>query len=65
MTSQTNPCRGNRTPLSDVFCGRGPTRQDCPTGYDCIIAPDDSFAVCCPVRRGKRNSIDSKNARLV
>ena len=35
-------------PLPNVFCGRGPNRQECPTGYLCNIAPDDSFAVCCP-----------------
>jgi len=30
-----------------IFCGRGVDRQDCPSGYSCVIAPDDSFAVCC------------------
>ena len=35
-------------PLEGIFCGRGPNRQDCPAGSSCNIAPDDSYAVCCP-----------------
>ena len=34
--------------LPGVFCGRGPTRQDCPQDYFCNIDPTDRFAVCCP-----------------
>ena len=49
-------CAKGRTPLSGIFCGRGPTRQDCPSGYQCIIAPDDTSAVCCPVLHNKRTS---------
>lgn len=37
-------------PLPNVFCGRGPNRQDCPSGYFCNIDPVDRFAVCCPQR---------------
>ena len=35
----------------EVFCGRGPNRQDCADGYKCKIDPTDRYAVCCPVRR--------------
>ena len=45
-----NPCGKGRQPLAGYFCGRGPTRQDCPSGYQCIIAPNDAYAVCCPLR---------------
>ncbi|CAH1787382.1 unnamed protein product [Owenia fusiformis] len=31
-----------------IFCGRGPSRQDCPSGFECNISPTDRFAVCCP-----------------
>ena len=48
---EENSCGSNRTKLN-TFCGRGPTRQDCPTGYECIIAPDDSYAFCCSIRTG-------------
>eukprot|EP00105_Crassostrea_gigas_P045916 XP_019930064.1 PREDICTED: uncharacterized protein LOC105346212 [Crassostrea gigas] len=40
----------NGQPLPNVFCGRGPSRQDCPSGYFCNIDPTDRFAVCCPER---------------
>uniref|UniRef100_A0A8W8NQL2 Uncharacterized protein n=1 Tax=Magallana gigas TaxID=29159 RepID=A0A8W8NQL2_MAGGI len=40
----------NGPPLLNVFCGRGPSRQDCPSGYFCNIDPTDRFAVCCPER---------------
>ncbi len=42
-----NPC-GFGSPLSSVFCGRGPTHQDCPKGYSCKTDPVDAYAVCCP-----------------
>ena len=29
------------------FCGRGPSRVDCPEGSHCVMAPDESKAVCC------------------
>ena len=32
----------------EVFCGRGPDRQDCPDGYSCAIDATDRYAVCCP-----------------
>lgn len=48
----TNPCPNGGAPLPGYFCGRGPTHQDCPNSHQCIIAPDDTYAVCCPrVRR--------------
>ncbi|KAK3595251.1 hypothetical protein CHS0354_010858 [Potamilus streckersoni] len=40
------PCEFG-SPLPSVFCGRGPNRQDCPSGYFCHIDPLDRFAVCC------------------
>ncbi|CAC5390333.1 unnamed protein product [Mytilus coruscus] len=33
--------------LSNIFCGRGPNRQDCPKGYYCNVHPTDKYAVCC------------------
>ena len=45
---KSSPCRNGQTPLPNYFCGRGPTHQDCPSGYNCIIAPNDAYAVCCP-----------------
>ena len=30
-----------------VFCGRGPNREDCKAGYKCNIHPTDRYAVCC------------------
>ncbi|XP_048749635.2 uncharacterized protein LOC125661608 [Ostrea edulis] len=34
-------------PLPYVFCGRGPSRQNCPSGYTCNIDSADKFGVCC------------------
>ena len=45
---QKSPCANRQTPLQGYFCGRGPTRQDCPPTHECIIAPNDAYAVCCP-----------------
>ena len=53
QTSKKHPCGKNREPLKDVFYGRGPTREDCPTGYECVIAPDDTYAVCCSTRHSR------------
>ncbi|KAK7500030.1 hypothetical protein BaRGS_00008577, partial [Batillaria attramentaria] len=36
----------------EAFCGRGPSRMDCPSGYQCNIAPNDAYAVCCPSAGG-------------
>jgi hypothetical protein len=52
-------CQCKRTPCEDeshphilgIFCGRGPTREPCPDGSVCLIAPNDAYAVCCPTRR--------------
>lgn len=41
-------CANGQSPLAGYFCGRGPTRQDCPATHECIIAPNDAYAVCCP-----------------
>ena len=60
--TKKNPCGRGQKPLSNVFCGRGPTRQDCPSGYQCIIAPDDSYAVCCPVDNTKKTTTTTTNA---
>lgn len=43
------PCGKGQTPLEGYFCGRGVNRQDCPSTHQCVIAPNDSYAVCCPV----------------
>lgn len=32
---------------ADLFCGRGPSRVDCPPSSTCVIDPADRFAVCC------------------
>lgn len=45
-----SPCKNGGKPLADVFCGRGVNRTDCPEDYECVIAPDDRFAVCCPLK---------------
>ena len=54
--TKKNPCGKNGQPLKNVFCGRGPTRQNCKAGYECVIAPNDSYAVCCPTRLQKRTT---------
>jgi hypothetical protein len=41
------PCTHGRQPLKGYFCGKGATRRDCPTTHECVIAPNDSYAVCC------------------
>ena len=45
-------CPGNKKPLKEgglqLFCGRGPNRQECPEGSTCVIDPADGYAVCCP-----------------
>lgn len=33
--------------VREIFCGRGPTRLECPVGYSCNIHPTDAYAVCC------------------
>eukprot|EP00051_Salpingoeca_urceolata_P013335 m.167234 g.167234 ORF g.167234 m.167234 type:complete len:349 (+) comp17766_c0_seq7:598-1644(+) len=48
-----SPCADGQQPLtsqlgSQLFCGRGVGRVDCPTGSECVIDPTDRFAVCCP-----------------
>ncbi|KAK7108363.1 keratin-associated protein 10-4-like [Littorina saxatilis] len=32
---------------TQAFCGRGPSRITCPSGWKCNIAPNDAYAVCC------------------
>ena len=41
-------CRSEQAPLDDYLCGRVPNRRDCPSTHYCVIARDDSYAVCCP-----------------
>ena len=31
-----------------VFCGKGPNREDCKAGYECKVDSVDRYAVCCP-----------------
>ena len=53
MTIFSDLCgAGNPPPLTgiggqQIFCGRGPGRQDCPEGSYCNISPVDAYAVCC------------------
>lgn len=46
-------------PLRNVFCGRGPNRQNCPRGYSCNVHPGDRYAVCCRNRRKEFNILVS------
>ncbi|CAF5015398.1 unnamed protein product, partial [Rotaria sp. Silwood1] len=48
---KTSPCEDGRAPLPGYFCGRSPTRRDCPRNYACLIAPNDAYAVCCHSNR--------------
>ncbi|CAF3340038.1 unnamed protein product [Rotaria sp. Silwood1] len=41
---KTSPCEDGRAPLPGYFCGRSPTRRDCPRNYACLIAPNDAYA---------------------
>ena len=41
------PCGAGQTPLNSSYCGRGSDYR-CPPSYQCVPAPDDSSAVCCP-----------------
>ena len=38
-----------KEPISgkELFCGRGPNRDECPYGTSCVIHPTDRYAVCC------------------
>ncbi|CAF2345588.1 unnamed protein product [Rotaria sp. Silwood2] len=42
-----SPCGNEQAPLPNYFCGSGLNHQDCPLNSTCVIAPDDSYAVCC------------------
>lgn len=42
------PCENGKAPLDGYFCGRGPNRRECPSNHQCMIAPNDAYAVCCP-----------------
>lgn len=41
----------------EIFCGRGPTHQNCPSGTECVIDPADRFAVCCKQKEEKKCSV--------
>jgi hypothetical protein len=43
-----SPCENGQEPLDGYFCGRGPDRRECPSTHQCMIAPNDAYAVCCP-----------------
>ena len=42
------PCGADQIPYPNVYCGRGSDSQACPSNHTCTIAPNDSYAVCCP-----------------
>lgn len=42
------PCPDGRDSLAGYYCGRSPNRRECPSSHYCLIAPDDSYAKCCP-----------------
>jgi len=46
-----SPCRNGQAPLDGYFCGRGPNRRECPSTHQCMIAPNDAYAVCCPLQQ--------------
>lgn len=58
------PSCKNGQPLSDVFCGRGPNRQDCPSGYFCHVHPADAWAVCCPTAVSTGSRLKRSNTQL-
>lgn len=46
------PCT-HGSPLTDgsgiqIFCGRGPNRQICPSNSFCVVDPAGAYALCCP-----------------
>ena len=45
---QKDTCGVGQAPLDGYFCGRGPSRRECPSTHRCVIAPNDAYAVCCP-----------------
>ncbi len=51
LSIQNDKCGDGQTPLVDYFCGRGINRRDCPSTHHCVIAPNDAYAVCCPLRQ--------------
>lgn len=46
-------CGNGDIPLAGYFCGRGINRRDCPSTHQCVIAPNDAYAVCCPRQQEK------------
>jgi hypothetical protein len=51
LSVQNDKCSDGQAPLADYFCGRGINRRDCPSTHHCVIAPNDAYAVCCPVHQ--------------
>ncbi|VDI58168.1 Hypothetical predicted protein, partial [Mytilus galloprovincialis] len=49
-------------PLSNINCGRGPNRRDCPKGYSCNVHPTDKYACCRNgIRQGLNNDTIAKS----
>lgn len=51
LSIQDNVCGNGQAPLAGYFCGRGLNRRDCPSTHHCVIAPNDAYAVCCPIHQ--------------
>jgi hypothetical protein len=49
LSLQKDVCGNGEAPLAGYFCGRGINRRDCPSTHRCVIAPNDAYAVCCPL----------------
>ena len=58
-----DPARDEATG-DEMFCGQGPSRQECPEDYECSIHPTDRWAVCCPTAppTGATDFIDYKHS---
>ncbi|XP_025099231.1 uncharacterized protein LOC112567014 [Pomacea canaliculata] len=38
----------NNRGYAEAACGRVVDRTTCPSGYTCVIAPNDAYSLCCP-----------------
>ena len=64
MVKPIYTCKGGKMPFKNrqgkqVFCGRGPSREDCPDDHQCEIGRADEYAFCCPKPKRKLISIDN------